>query len=221
MIWSLFRNHDSCWRRHHTGRTYRNCIPGGLTNLPKEVSCLNKITYILLVFELQMYQKKNLWHFYEMNLHIPIILLFIQRHNVSVSFRRRQQQKKRNVRESNALLEPANPYSDRESAGVTYKMMELRHAGAIPPDMTSDIQAIELCAGPQCTACSLSQGFPCDPRDRNMYEVPTFKTIKMQCAPSGPQIGLQGYLQIRNSHHLQLKCTKTVNMSWTSVVFWI
>ena len=110
-----------------------------------------------------------------MNLHIPIILLFVQRHNVSVSFRRRQQQKKRNVRESNALLEPANPYSDRESAGVTYKMMELHHAGAIPPDMTSDIQAIELCAGPQCTACSLSQGFPCDPRDRNMYESPNFQ----------------------------------------------
>ena len=54
-------------------------------------------------------------------------------------------------------------------------MMELRHAGALPSDMTSELQAIELCAGPQCTACSLSQGFPCNPRDRNMYESPNFQ----------------------------------------------
>ena len=95
-----------------------------------------------------------------------------------VFYRRRHQQKKRNVRESNALLDaldPSHAYADREATGVTYKMMELRHAGAIPAEMTSDLQAIELCAGPQCTACSLSQGFPCDPRDRNMYESPNFQ----------------------------------------------
>ncbi len=58
-------------------------------------------------------------------------------------------------------------------------MLELRHAGALPPDMTSsDIQAIELCAGPQCTACSLSQGFPSACGDRNMYESPNFQNCQ-------------------------------------------
>lgn len=75
------------------------------------------------------------------------------------------------------MLDPTNPYAERDAAGVTYKMMELRQAGALPADMTADIQAIELCAGPQCTACSLQGGgFPCDPRDRNnMYESPNFQ----------------------------------------------
>ena len=54
---------------------------------------------------------------------------------------------------------------------MAYKMIELRQAGAVTSDMTSEVQAVELSAGPQCEACNLSQYFPCGPQDRNIYEI--------------------------------------------------
>ena len=91
-------------------------------------------------------------------------------------FSRRKQAKAKAIRESNALLDETNPYGEREPPEeIAYKLMELRQTGGLTSDMTSDIQAIELCAQPQCTACYSGRPFPCDPRDRNIYESTNFQ----------------------------------------------
>ena len=54
---------------------------------------------------------------------------------------------------------------------MAYKMIDLRQAGTLTSDLTSDVHAVELCAGPQCEACTLSQYFPCGPQDRNIYDM--------------------------------------------------
>lgn len=87
------------------------------------------------------------------------------------SFRHKRQKQARVAKESNALLQEPCIYSDRETMGVAYKMIELRHPGSVTPDMTSEVQAVELCGGPQCEACNLSQYFPCGPQDANIYEI--------------------------------------------------
>ncbi len=89
-----------------------------------------------------------------------------------VCCRHKRRRRARVMKESNALLQEPCIYSDRESVGVSYKMIELRHAGIITSDVTSDVQAIELNAGAQCEACNLSQFFTCSPQqDRNIYDV--------------------------------------------------
>ena len=75
------------------------------------------------------------------------------------------------AKESNALLQDHCIYSDRETMGMSYKMIDLRQARTVTSDLTSEVQAVELCAGPQCEACNLSHYFPCGPQDRNIYEV--------------------------------------------------
>lgn len=81
----------------------------------------------------------------------------------------------RTMKDSNALLQDHCVYTDRESLGMQYKMIELRHAGLVTSDMTSEIQAMELSGAPQCEACNLSQYFACGPPDRNIYEIGRFR----------------------------------------------
>ena len=90
------------------------------------------------------------------------------------------------AKESNALLQDHCIYGDRETMGMSYKMIDLRQAGTVTSDLTSDVQAVELCAGPQCEACNLSQYFPCGPKDRNIYEASKTRNNHNSLGTFGP-----------------------------------
>ena len=98
------------------------------------------------------------------------ILLVVVLTNIFIC-RHKRHKHARIAKESNALLQEPCFYSDRETLDMAYKMIELRQAGAVTSNMTSEVQAVELSAGPQCEACNLLQYFPSGPQDRNIYEI--------------------------------------------------